>query len=116
MAASTDGIKSIERGASGTIVKLVGDIDMHRSRGVHESLLDLCDERPTRLVVDLSAVGYMDSSGVGTLVDIYRRVNAYKGSLALAGLNPRVQNLFQITKLDHFFRIFASCEEALGAK
>ena len=116
MPASTEAIKSIERVDSGTIVKLTGDIDMHRSRGVHQSLLDLCREQPAKLVLDLREVDYMDSSGVGTLVDIYRKVNAYKGMLALVGPNPRVRNLFQITKLDHFFRIFATSEEAWGAE
>jgi anti-sigma B factor antagonist len=116
MAASTEAIKSIERVDSGTIVRLTGDIDMHRSRGVHQSLLELCRERPPKLVLDLREVDYMDSSGVGTLVDVYRKVNAYKGLFALVGPNARISNLFQITKLDHFFRIFATSEEALGAK
>jgi len=115
MAAHADSIKSIERGETGTVVRLVGDIDLHRSHDVHQSLLDVCRERPNKLIVDLRDVAYMDSSGVGTLVEVFRQVNAYKGKLALVAPSARVKNLFQITKLDQFFRIFATPEEALGA-
>lgn len=114
---STDeSIRSIERNGTATIVELSGDIDMHRVGGIHHELLAICREQPSRLVLDLSAVSYMDSSGVGTLVDIFRRVNTYSGFMALVGPNARVQNLFEITKLDRFFRIFATRDEALRAE
>ena len=56
----------------------------------------------------------MDSSGIGTLVEVFRRVNAYKGQLALCGMNDRVHGVFEITKLDKFFKIFATESEAIA--
>jgi len=111
-----EAIKSIHRNGTATVVELGGDIDMHRVGGLHHELVAVCGEKPARLVLDLSAVTYMDSSGVGTLVDIFRRVNGYKGFMALVGPNARVQNLFEITKLDRFFKIFATRDEALRAE
>lgn len=115
MSVLPESIKSIRRDKAGTIVSLNGDIDLHRVNALHQELLELCKDKPARLVLDLNDVNYMDSSGVGTLVDVYRKVNAYNGVLALVQPNSRVQNLFQITKLDRFFKIFPSVEEALGA-
>ena len=74
---------------------------------------DLCEERPAKLVVDLSRVDYMDSSGIGTLVEIFRRVKGFEGEMILVALQPRVRGVFEITKLDKFFTIHDSVAEAL---
>jgi len=82
---------------------------------VHRALVGACEEKPRRLVVNLEEVSYMDSSGIGTLVEVFRRVNAYDGKLGLCGISPRVRSLFEITKLDKFFKIYDSEPEALSA-
>jgi anti-sigma B factor antagonist len=114
MAENGECVKQIRREAGNIIVALKGAIDLHHTPQVHQALVGACDEKPRRLVIDLSAVSYMDSSGIGTLVEVFRRVNAYKGKLALCGLNDRVHSVFEITKLDKFFKIFPSESEAMA--
>jgi anti-sigma B factor antagonist len=97
------------------IVRLSGEIDLHQSPAVHNVLVTACESRPARLIVDLEHVTYLDSSGIGTLVEIYRRVNGYGGMLALCAMADRVHSIFEITRLDHFFRIFATVAEARSA-
>lgn len=108
-------VKEIRRDTEATVVVLSGEVDLHQSPALHATLVDVAAGRPRRLVLNLSEVQYMDSSGVGTLVELLRRVNAYKGKLALVGLTPRVRSVFEITKLDKFFAIHASEQEAVQA-
>jgi len=110
-----DSVKEVRRDNSTTVVVLTGDIDLHHTPEVHQTLIDVCMEKPDRLVINLSQVDYMDSSGVGTLVEVFRRVNAYKGKLHLCSMNERVRSIFEITKLDQIFKIYATEEEAMAA-
>ena len=96
-----------------TVVVLSGDVDLHQSPNLHARLVEIAGERPKRLMLDLTDVPYMDSSGVGTLVEVFRRVSAYNGKMVLFGLNSRVRSVFEITKLDRFFTICESEEQAV---
>ncbi len=106
-------VKDIRKGSDATVVTLSGDIDLHHAPALHSALLDVSEARPRRIIIDLTEVPYMDSSGVGTLVYILRRVNTYQGKMALVGMNSRVRSVFEITKLDQFFTIRATEAEAM---
>lgn len=93
------------------VIELHGEIDLHSSPTLRQTFLELLHARPPRLVIDLTAVQYMDSSGLGTLVDFKRRVDAARAQLVLAGVQARVRNLLQITQLERFFRIVDSLDE-----
>ena len=97
------------------VVEAAGDIDLHRSAHFQQVLLSLLEHRPKKIVVDLSGVGYMDSSGVASLVKLLARVRRKQISLMLAGLNERVRSVFEITRLDTVFQIVATQQEALEA-
>jgi len=107
-------VKTVRQEGTTAVVALAGEIDLHHTPEVHKALVAVCERRPERLVVNLEDVTYMDSSGIGTLVEVFRRVNAYEGKLGLCGLNDRVYSVFEITKLDHFFRIYDTEAEALA--
>ncbi|KPK83598.1 MAG: hypothetical protein AMJ81_07870 [Phycisphaerae bacterium SM23_33] len=100
-------------GASTALVEAVGDIDMQRSADFQRGLMEVLDRRPRQIVVDLSGVAYMDSSGVASLVKLLARVRREKIGLRLAGLTSRVRSVFEITRLDSVFDIFGSAQEAL---
>ena len=106
-------MKEIREGPEATVVVLSGEIDLHQSPALHAALVNVAANRPKLLVLNMTEVAYMDSSGVGTLVELLRRVNAYKGKLALVNLSQRVRSVFEITKLDKFFNIFPTEEQAL---
>jgi anti-sigma B factor antagonist len=115
MTPNTSLVREVQKTPEGTLVVLTGDVDLRQSPTLHAALVDIAAERPRRLILDLSEVPYMDSSGVGTLVEIFRRVSAYKGKMVLFGLNPRVRSVFEITKLDKFFTITETRDQALAA-
>ncbi|MGD8452356.1 MAG: STAS domain-containing protein [Phycisphaerae bacterium] len=115
MSEQPDGIQvSTSSVAGAEVVHVVGEIDLRTSPQLRTRLLQVVEREPKRLVVDLSRVGYMDSSGVGTMVEVKRMVERRGGAVVLAGLQPRVRGVFEITQLDKFFIIAGSVDEATG--
>lgn len=96
------------------IVELQGDIDLHRSSVLQETLMDLLDKHPSRVVIDLGEVPYMDSSGVASLVKLLSRCRTAKCELVLANPASKVRSIFEITRLDSVFDIRSNVEDALS--
>lgn len=68
-------------------------------------LAALADTGQTRLVLDFNSVRYVDSSGLGALVGVLKRVGA-KGELALCRVAPAVMSVFKLTRMDKVFSIY----------
>ncbi len=94
------------------VVRVSGEVDLRTSPQLREALLNVLESRPRRLIVDLAEVRYMDSSGVGTMVEIKRLIERNGGRIVLAGLQPRVRSVFEVTQLDRFFEIANNVAEA----
>ena len=97
------------------ILALEGEIDLHESPAVRDELRSLIERKPPRVVVDLSEVSYIDSSGLAVLVEALQRIQDYGGKLALVGLRANVRTVFEIAKLDQVFRIFPTREAGLNS-
>lgn len=97
------------------VLPLKGEIDLHVSPRIATSLGAMVEEKPKTLVVDLSEVSYIDSSGLAILIEGMQSVEAYGGKFALAGLQENVRPIFEIARLDQVFRIFPDVEAALAA-
>ncbi len=97
------------------VVEAAGEIDLHRSAAFQEALLEPLKKHPQRMIVDMTGVSYMDSSGVASLVKLLSRVRRDKINLRLAGLTPRVRNVFEITRLDTVFELYPSLQEAIDS-
>lgn len=75
----------------------------------------LLDLPAPKLVVDMSGVTYIDSSGIASFVEAMQKIKARGGSLGLVALNDNVKSVFVSTKLDKMFNIFSDLDEALAA-
>ena len=95
-----------------SVVTLRGEVDLRSSPQLRQALLELLEKRVSHVVVDLTNVSYMDSSGVGTLVELKRKAERSRGKVTLVGPQPRVRSVFEITQLDKFFNIVATLAEA----
>ncbi|MSR29666.1 MAG: anti-sigma factor antagonist [Phycisphaerales bacterium] len=106
----------VERTSVGAVAVLKprGDIDMARAPFVRQAITLVVRDRPPKLVIDLSEVAYMDSSGIATLVEALQVSLRNKITLVLVGINPRVQSAFEITKLVGMFTVKASLAEAMA--
>ncbi|NOY13770.1 MAG: STAS domain-containing protein [Deltaproteobacteria bacterium] len=88
-------------------------MDAHNSGDLKEQMLQLFDEGKCNLLIDLSEVRFVDSSGLGALVSGFKNASAREGSLKLCCLQPQVRSMFELTRLHRVFEIFPSSEEAL---
>ena len=97
------------------VLPLDGEIDLHVSPRVAMSLGQMIKKKPAKLVVDLSRVSYIDSSGLAVLIEGMQSVEEYGGMFALAGMQETVRSIFEIARLDQVFRIFPDVDSALAA-
>ena len=97
------------------VLPLEGEIDLHVSQGIATSLKAMTDAKPPQLVVDLSRVTYIDSSGLAALIEGMQNVEAYGGKFILAGIQENVKPIFEIARLDQVFLIFPHVDAALAA-
>ncbi len=92
-----------------------GDIDLTGSPVLRQELKRVQTARPARVVVDLSGVPYMDSSGVATLVEAMQAARKNKQKLILCALTDRVRSIFEIARLEMVFTIVPTAEAAMTA-
>ena len=97
------------------ILPLEGEIDLHVSPTIAASLNEMIAKKPKQLVVDLSRVTYIDSSGLAVFIEAMQNVEKYGGKFALSGMQETVRSIFEIARLDQVFRIFPGSDAAAGA-
>ena len=97
---------------NGTVLKIDGEVDLYSSPQVREKMLELIGRKVATIMVDMSAVSYMDSSGLATLIEGYRESAKYGGKLVIIQLRDTVREVFELSKLDKVFMIFDSLEDA----
>ena len=97
------------------VLLLEGEIDLHVSPRVAVSLTQMITKKPEKLVVDLSRVNYIDSSGLAILIEAMQNMGEYGGKFALAGMQETVRSIFEIARLDQVFQIFPDVDAALAA-
>jgi anti-sigma B factor antagonist len=108
---------TIEKADSGAfVVSPAGELDAYTSPDLRAELHQLIDTGGARrLVVDLTAVTFLDSSALGVLVGALRRLRERQGELHIVQPRPTVRRIFEITALDGIFELHATREQALAA-
>ena len=104
---------AVERGEAATLVVLRGDLDLSTAPELRECLVKLIGDG-ARIVVDLEAVGFLDSAGLGILVGGLKRARTHGGELELACTSQDVLKPLVITGLDRVFTIHPGRDAALG--
>lgn len=100
--------------AAGLVVALEGDVDLQSSPEVRKILLAAVDRRRP-VVVDLSGVDYIDSSGIAALVEALQRSRSNGIDLVLAAVSNAALRVLQLARLDRVFRLFPTLRDALAA-
>ena len=96
-----------------TIVELSGDVDLDSSPKVRSVLLESVGNK-RGVLVDMSAVSYIDSSGIASLVEAYQSARRGGTTFALVAVSDAAMRVLQLARLDQVFSIHASLKEALG--
>lgn len=87
------------------VLPLEGEIDLHVLPRLERALASMIKKRPPSLIIDLSGVRFIDSSGLAALIRAMQDVQNYGGKLSLSGINASVRPIFEMARLDRFFII-----------
>lgn len=109
-------VPSVRREGDAVVVAVAGEVDLHNSPTLRNELLkQLADGTVRRLVLNLSAVPYVDSSAIAVFVEALQKLRKCGGKVYLTNLQPRVRGLLEIARLDKIFAVTADEVEALRA-
>ena len=97
------------------VVEVDGQLIVGNRQELKQRVLDALEGGARKFLIDFTRTGYIDSSGLGVLVSLSKKIREEGGDLRLAGLNEDLKTLFELTKLDTLFAITDSATEALGA-
>lgn len=90
------------------LIKLAGDMDAYTSKEFKHVVKDLIKRRKYKFIVDLEKLNYIDSIGIKTLADSYKKSRRGNGYFYLIYNKSPVKKLFSISRLDKSFTIFKS--------
>jgi anti-sigma B factor antagonist len=109
----------IEQKAAGevTVIKITGDITLNQGGDVllKDKIQSLLQQGQSKLVLDLGNVSYVDSAGLGQLVQIHATTKSKGGSLRLANVTRRLKDLLVVTKLVTVFDSYDSEADAVAS-
>lgn len=95
------------------VVALSGDVDLESSPRVRTALLD-CVGAKQRVLVDLSGVSYIDSSGVASLVEAFQTARKSNTRFGLVEVSEAAMRVLELARLDKVFTIHANLADGLG--
>jgi anti-sigma B factor antagonist len=95
------------------VLRVEGEIHATTAPAFSECLNEAIVDGKTGVILDLTGVEFIDSTGLSVLLNGLRRVTRVRGTMVLACANPTVLRLFEITKLDSTFEILPTCDEAI---
>ena len=98
-----------------TLVVVTGEIDFQSYQPLQELLRTQLRLGRSKLVLDLSAVGFCDSSGLGMFVSVHRRAGMADGWLRLARPSPRLRRILTVTNLDRLLGAYDDIDAAVRA-
>lgn len=97
------------------ILHLEGELDTYNCGQLRSVVVEQVEQGHNQIIVDMTAVEYIDSTGLGSLVGGLKRVSERGGSMRIICDNPQILKVFEITGLDRVFGIHKSEAEALEA-
>ncbi len=96
------------------VLDLTGEVDSYNSPKLREKMVALIDEGSLHLIVNMTGVDYIDSTGLGTLVGGLKRASEKDGSIGIICPNEQIYKVFSITGLVKVFPIFDNEQAALS--
>ena len=98
-----------------TLIDVEGQLIVGIRLDLKQKVLQELEGGERKFLIDFDRTGYIDSSGLGVLVSLSKKIREQGGDLRLANLNEDLRTLFELTKLDTLFQISDSRDEALAS-
>jgi anti-sigma B factor antagonist len=106
-------VETTERNGA-TVLALRGEIDVYTAPRLRQAIVDLVDAGARHIVVDMQKVDFLDSTGLGVLVEGLKRIRTSEGNLSIVTTQDKILKIFDITGLNKAFPIHATVGEAVG--
>ncbi len=103
----------VEKSDGITVVDVEGQLIVGNRQELKQKVLEELESGERKFVIDFTNTGYIDSSGLGVLVSLSKKIREQGGELRLAALNEDLRTLFELTKLDTLFKIADTRAQAL---
>ncbi len=107
------GLDTWTRG-SWTVLVVSGELDVATAPRLRQRLVALVEEGARHVAVDLSAVGLLDSTGLGVLIGAVKRLRGHGGDLVVVCDDDRIRRVFELTRLDRAIDLHRTLEEVPG--
>ncbi|MEO6864027.1 MAG: STAS domain-containing protein [Gemmatimonadaceae bacterium] len=104
---------TLKKSGDVVVVDVEGQLIVGNRQELKQKVLDELEKGERKFLIDFAQTGYIDSSGLGVLVSLSKKIREHGGELRLADLNDDLQTLFELTKLDTLFQISETRERAL---
>ena len=95
------------------ILKLQGRLDAASAKEIKSKINELVKHDRIKIVMDLSDINFIDSTGLGCMVSCLRTVSKKGGDIKIAGLQAQVRAIFELTRLHRIFQIFDDTDTAI---
>jgi anti-sigma B factor antagonist len=95
------------------VIEIEGQIDLHAAPSMQERLDAVLEQGTTQVIVDISSVSYIDSTGLTVLVGALKRLRRSGGALSIVVTDYDIERMFESTGLDGMFSLYRSRDEAL---
>ena len=102
-------------GPVGAVLTVLGDLDMAGAPGLHQAVVADVMAGSRLVVLDLTAVDFVDSAGLGVVVGALRRLRAHDGDLLVVCPEPQIRQVFELCDLDRVFDLHLDVEAAVDA-
>jgi anti-sigma B factor antagonist len=96
-----------------TLVEVEGQLIVGNRQELKQQVLEQLEGGDLKFIIDFANTGYIDSSGLGVLVSLSKKIREQGGELRLSSLNEDLRTLFELTKLDTLFQIADDKRQAL---
>lgn len=97
------------------VLAITGELDVATAPRLRQEAIRVTSGGDHRIVLDLSGVGFLDSTGLGVIVGILKRIRTHGGALLLAGAEPQVRKVFEITRMTDILPLHDTVGEAIAA-
>jgi anti-sigma B factor antagonist len=97
------------------VLAVTGELDVATAPKLRQEAVRMSAAGQHRVVLDLSGVGFLDSTGLGVIVGILKRSRTNGGELLLAGAEPQVRKVFEITRMNDILPLHDSVDDAIAS-
>ena len=96
------------------VVSIAGSCTMNESDQLTQSMLKLAGEQVRVVVIDMSRLDFIESTGLGAIIAGHLRVRKHQGEVRLVSPQPAIHHLLELTRLTQLFSIYKTVDEACG--